>query len=60
MLASQGIGLKRKRERVTVTHKTADEMADHYGFSDSQCAQLAELLSEENRSMWDAVLAGVR
>jgi hypothetical protein len=45
---------------ITVTHKTAEEMADHYGFSDSQRAQLAELLSEENRGMWDAVLAGVR
>lgn len=44
---------------ITVTHKTADEMADHYGFTDSQRAQLAELLSEENRGMWDAVLAGV-
>ncbi len=44
---------------ITVTHKTADEMADHYGFTDSQRAQLTELLSEENRDMWDAVLAGV-
>ena len=45
---------------ITVIHKTAEEMADHYGFTESQRAQLAELLSEENRSMWDAVLAGVR
>lgn len=45
---------------ITVTHKTADEMADHYGFTSAQRAQLAELLSEENRGMWDAVLAGVR
>ena len=44
---------------ITVTHKTADEMADHYGFSEDQREQLAELLSEENRSMWDAVLSGV-
>ena len=45
---------------ITVTHKTATEMADHYGFSEDQREQLAELLSEENRGMWDAVLAGVR
>ena len=45
---------------ITVTHKTATEMADHYGFNEDQREQLAELLSEENRGMWDAVLAGVR
>ena len=45
---------------ITVTHKTATEMADHYGFSEDQREQLAELLNEENRGMWDAVLAGVR
>jgi len=45
---------------ITVTHKTATEIADHYGFSEDQREQLAELLSEENRGMWDAVLAGVR
>ena len=45
---------------ITVTHKTANEMADHYGFSEDQREQLAELLSEENRGMWDAVLSGVR
>ena len=44
---------------ITVTHKTATEMADHYGFSEDQREQLAELLSEENRGMWDAVLSGV-
>lgn len=45
---------------ITVTHKTATEMADHYGFIEDQREQLAELLSEENHGMWDAVLAGVR
>ena len=45
---------------ITVTHKTATEMADHYGFSEDQREQLAELLNEENRGMWAAVLAGVR
>lgn len=44
---------------ITVTHKTADEMAAQYSFSDSQKAQLAELLSDEYSSMWSAVLCGI-
>ena len=44
---------------ITVSHKTADEMAEQYGFDDDQREQLAELLSEENRSMWSAVLYGI-
>ena len=32
---------------ITVTAKTADEMAEIYGFNDDQCQQLAELLSDE-------------
>ena len=37
---------------ITVTHKTTDEMVDIYNFTADQRAQLAELLTEENRSMW--------
>ena len=44
---------------ITVSHKTADEMADVYNFTADQRAQLAELLAEENRSMWSAVLYGI-
>ena len=44
---------------ITVSHKTADEMADAYSFTADQRAQLAELLAEENRSMWSAVLYGI-
>ena len=44
---------------ITVSHKTADEMAEQYGFDDDQREQLAELLSEANRSMWSAVLYGI-
>lgn len=44
---------------ITVSHKTADEMADVYSFTADQRAQLAELLDEENRSMWSAVLYGI-
>ena len=35
---------------ITVSHKTADEMAEQYGFDDDQREQLAELLSEANRT----------
>ena len=44
---------------ITVSHKTAEEMADQYAFTADQRQQLAELLSEENRSMWSAVLYGI-
>lgn len=44
---------------ITVTHKTADEMADAYNFTADQRAQLAELLAEENRSMWSSALCGI-
>ena len=40
---------------ITVTAKTADELADIYGFSDDQRQQLAELLSDEYREMWNDV-----
>lgn len=44
---------------ITISHKTADEMADAYNFTADQRAQLAELSAEENRSMWSAVLYGI-
>lgn len=44
---------------ITVTHKTADKMADAYNFTTDQRAQLAELLAEENRSMWSSALYGI-
>nr|WP_290463180.1 CHAP domain-containing protein [Acutalibacter muris] len=44
---------------ITVSHKTADEMADHFHFNADQRKQLAELLAEGNRSMWSAVLYGI-
>ena len=44
---------------ITVSHKTAEEMADQYNFNADQRKQLAELLAEENRSMWSAVLYGI-
>ena len=44
---------------ITVSHKTAEEMAAQYGFDEEQKEQLAELLDEENRSLWRAVLYGI-
>ena len=41
---------------ITVTAKTADEMADLYGFNGGQRGQLADLLSSEHREMWNNVL----
>ena len=44
---------------ITVTHKTAEEMADKYGFNEEQRKQLSELLAEENNSLWSQVLYGI-
>lgn len=44
---------------ITVSHKTAEEMAEQYGFDKEQKEQLAELLAEENRSLWSTVLYGI-
>ena len=44
---------------ITVSRKTAGEMADKLGFTADQRRQLAELLAEENRSMWASVLYGL-
>ena len=44
---------------ITVTAKTADEMADAHGFNASQRQQLAELLSDEYQELWNAVLYGI-
>lgn len=41
---------------IKVIHKSVDEMAEQYGFSDSQKEQLSELLSEDNKKMWSGVL----
>lgn len=43
---------------ITVAHKTANEMANQYGFNYSQREQLSELLSDENQKLWSQVLYG--
>lgn len=44
---------------ITVSHKTAEEMAEELGFSDDQKEQLEELLADENSSLWAMVLYGI-
>lgn len=44
---------------IIVTHKTAWEMADQYGFDEEQREMLTELLADENNSLWSQVLYGI-
>lgn len=41
------------------SRKTADEMAAQYGFNEEQKEYLAELLVDENNSLWSQVLYGI-
>ena len=47
------------RLQIVVSHKTAEEMADHFNFTADQRQHLSELLAEENRRLWSAVLYGI-
>jgi hypothetical protein len=44
---------------ITVSHKTADEMAAECGFTQQQKEYLAELLADENSQLWSTVLYGI-
>lgn len=44
---------------ITVSHKTVDEMAAQYGFNQEQKDYVAELLKDENNSLWSQVLYGI-
>ena len=44
---------------ITVSHKSAEEMADRFSFNADQRQQLSELLDEENRKLWSSVLYGI-
>ena len=44
---------------ITVSHRTAEEMADRFGFSEEQRQQLAALLEDENNMLWASVLYGI-
>lgn len=44
---------------ITIKHQTPDEMAELLVFTPSQRSQLAELLSEEYRSLWNTAIFGI-
>ena len=44
---------------ITVSHKTAAEMAAELNFNEAQLRQMDELLSEDYRSLWSSVLYGI-
>ena len=44
---------------ITVSHKTAEEMAGQFGFDEDQREQMSELLADENNSLWSQVLYGI-
>ena len=44
---------------ITVSHNSAEEMADVYSFNEQQRQQLAELLAEEHNMLWSQVLYGI-
>ncbi|MFI3326766.1 MAG: CHAP domain-containing protein [Clostridia bacterium] len=44
---------------IVITHKTTDEMASEYSFTDDEHEMLAELLSDEYNSLWSQVLYGI-
>ena len=43
---------------ITVSHRSAEEMAREYNFSNNQLEVLTEFLSETNKSLWQSVLYG--
>lgn len=43
---------------ITIMHKTTDEMAQSYSFTDAEYEMLEELLSDEYQSLWSQVLYG--
>lgn len=59
---AESVGLQLDSETylyITVSHKTADEMAAQYGFNEEQKEYLTELLADENNSLWSQVLYGI-
>ena len=54
--------LRRSRAPISISRsatKTAEEMANHFNFTADQRQRLSELLAEENRRLWSAVLYGI-
>ena len=51
---------KIKLLKIKVSHKTAEEMAEEMGFSEKQKERIRDMLSEQYRSLWAAVLYGIK
>ncbi len=58
-LVEEEVEVTKKTLYITVTHKTTDEMASEYSFTDDEYEMLEELLSDEYSSMWSQVLYGI-
>lgn len=41
---------------IQISHKSVDEMSEQYGFNDSQKKQLRELMSEDNKKLWNSLI----
>ena len=46
--------------KITISHRTAAEMAEDYHFTEKQKSRMNDLLFEKNRSLWAAVLYGIK
>lgn len=44
---------------ITVTSKTASEMAEQYGFSDLQKSYLSDLTDDKNNDLWNSLIFGL-
>ena len=53
------VEVTKTRLYISVSHKTAEEMAAQLSFDEDQQEQLQELLVPENASLWSAVLYGI-
>lgn len=58
-IVTEEVEVEKTRLYITVTHKTAAEMAAEYDFNADQLAQMDELLDNAYNSLWAAVLYGI-
>ena len=58
-IVEERVEVTKTRLYISVSHKTAEEMAAQLNFDEDQQEQLRELLVPENASLWSAVLYGI-
>ena len=51
--------VKKKYLVITLTGKTADDMANSYSFNDTQKKYLAELMSDKNNKLWASLIYNI-